>query len=244
MAGHSKWANIKRRKGAQDAARGKLFTKLIKEITVAARMGGPDPDANARLRQAIDKGRSNSMPRTTIGRAVKKGAGEVGGEDFETLTYEGYGPGGVAVLVQCLTDNRNRSAGDVRHAFARSACSLGRSGSVAYQSQQKAVFVVAHAAIDEESLMMTVLDAGGEDLVQEQDEWIVTAPFESCDSCRRAILGLGVDLKSSEITQVPDNTVDLSADDTSKLIGLLERLEDLDDVQEIYSNAVFSDEAL
>ncbi len=244
MAGHSKWANIKRRKGAQDAARGKLFTKLIKEITVAARMGGPDPDANARLRQAMDKGRSNSMPRTTIERAVKKGAGEVGGEDFETLTYEGYGPGGVAVLVQCLTDNRNRSAGDVRHAFARSACSLGSSGSVAYQFQQKAVFVVAHAAIDEESLMMTVLDAGGEDLVQEQDEWIVTAPFESYDSCRRAILGLGVDLKSSEITQVPDNTVDLSADDTSKLIGLLERLEDLDDVQEIYSNAVFSDEAL
>ncbi len=150
MAGHSKWANIKRRKGAQDVARGKLFTKLIKEITVAARMGGPDPDANPRLRQAIDKGRSNSMPRATIERAVKKGAGEVGGEDYETLTYEGYGPGGVAVLVQCLTDNRNRSAGDVRHAFGKSGCSLGSSGSVAYQFQQKAVFVVPFAAPEEE----------------------------------------------------------------------------------------------
>jgi len=244
VAGHSKWSNIKRRKGAQDVARGKLFTKLIKEIPLAARMGGPDPDANPRLRQAIDKGRSNSMPRLTIERAVKKGAGEVGGEDYETLTYEGYGPGGVAVLVQCLTDNRNRSAGEVRHAFAKSGCLLASSGSVAYQFQQKAVFVVAHAAIDEESLMMAVLEAGAEDLLQEEDEWIVTASFESYDSCRRAISQLGVELKSSEIIQVPDNSVDLSAEDTTKLIDLLERLEDLDDVQETYSNAVFSDDAL
>ncbi len=220
MAGHSKWANIKRRKGAQDVARGKLFTKLIKEITVAARMGGPDPDANPRLRQAIDKGRSNSMPRATIERAVKKGAGEVGGEDYETLTYEGYGPGGVAVLVQCLTDNRNRSAGDVRHAFGKSGCSLGSSGSVAYQFQQKAVFVVPFAAIDEEGLMMAVLEAGAEDLLQEEDEWIVTAPFESYDSCRRAILQLGVELKSSEIIQVPDNAVDLSSDFSTMFLVL------------------------
>jgi YebC/PmpR family DNA-binding regulatory protein len=240
VAGHSKWANIKRRKGAQDAVRGKLFTKLIKEIMVAAKMGGPDLDANARLRLAVDKAKSNSMPRKNIERAIAKAAGEAGGENYENLTYEGYGPAGVAVLVECLTDNRNRTSSDVKHAFSKSGGNLGAPGSVAYQFSKKAVFSVAREGVDEDTIMMAVLEAGGDDVSEEGDEWVVVAQVSDYETCRAALLALGVELKRAEITQIPDNDVAVSESDAKKVLRLLDHLDDLDDVQETYTNADLS----
>ncbi len=237
MSGHSKWSTIKRKKGAVDAKRGKLFTKLIKEIAVAAKMGDPNPDNNPRLRMAVDKARSNSMPRATIERAIAKASGELGGEDYENLTYEGYGPAGIAVLVECLTDNRNRTASEVKHAFAKAGGNLGASGSVAYQFRSMGVFTLAEAAIDEDTLMEAALDGGGEDVELEEGMWIVTCDRESYDSCKKALLALGVELASGELTRVPDNTIEISDADGAKLTRLLSALEDLDDVQDTYTNA-------
>jgi YebC/PmpR family DNA-binding regulatory protein len=239
VAGHSKWANIKRRKGAQDAVRGKLFTKLIKEIAVAAKIGGPDPDANPRLRLAVDKARSNSMPRATIERAIKKASGELQGDNYETLTYEGYGPGGVAVLVECLTDNRNRTASEVKHAFSKAGGNLGNSGSVAYLFQRVGVFTVPKDAMEEDDLMMAALEAGADDVEADEAEYIVTCPVEAYASCQKALKALELPIGRSELTQIPDNTVALSESDAEKVERLLSRLEDLDDVQETYTNAEF-----
>lgn len=243
MAGHSKWANIKRRKGAADAARGKLFTKLIKEITVAAKLGGPDPDANPRLRLAVDKARAQSMPKNTIERAIAKAAGEAGGENYENLTYEGYGPGGVAILVECLTDNRNRTASEVKHAFNKGGGNLGSSGSVSYLFQQKGEFALPSGDLDEDTVLAAALDGGGDDVRLEDDEWIVTCPFEAYDACKTALGELGVELARSEIVQIPETTVDISDEDARSLVKLLERLEDLDDVQETWTNASFDESA-
>ena len=245
MAGHSKWANIKRRKGAQDAKRGKLFTKLIKEITVAAKLGGGDIDANPRLRQAIDKAKANSMPRATIERAVAKGAGELGGEDFEELLYEGYGPGGVAIMVACLTDNRNRTASDVRHAFNKGGGNLGASGSVAYLFQDKGVFALPASAADEDDVMMAALDGGADDVESVGDEWSITCEPEDYEAVKGALIELleDEDLLRAELTKVPDNQVTLdTVDAAKKVMGLIDRLEDLDDVQETWTNADFSDD--
>ena len=242
MAGHSKWANIKRRKGAQDVARGKLFTKLIREITVAARLGGTDPEANPRLRQAVDKGRANSMPKNTIERAIAKGGGELVGDDYETLTYEGYGPGGVAILVQCLTDNRNRTASDVRYAFSKAGSAMATAGAVSYLFQRKGVFMVPVAAVDEDSIMMAALEAGADDVTDEGEEWCVVCESGAYDACREALEALDVGEISGEITQVPDNTVEVGGDDVDTLMRLLERLEDLDDVQETFTNADFPED--
>ena len=240
MAGHSKWANIKRRKGAQDVVRGKLFTKLIKEIMVAAKMGGPDLEANPRLRLAVDKAKSNSMPRKNIEKAIAKASGEVGGDNYETLTYEGYGPAGVAVLVECLTDNRNRTSSDVKHAFAKSGGNLGAPGSVAYQFDKKGIFTVGKASVDEDTIMMAVLDAGGDDITEEEDEWVVTCEVSAYEACRAALVEVESEIRSGEITQVPGNEVAVSEGDANKVMRLLERLEDLDDVQETYTNADLS----
>ncbi|HHO54438.1 MAG TPA: YebC/PmpR family DNA-binding transcriptional regulator [Deltaproteobacteria bacterium] len=243
MAGHSKWANIKRRKGAQDAARGKMFTKLIKEIQVAAKLGGGDLDANPRLRLAVDKAKGQSMPRNTIERAIEKATGEIGGDDYVELTYEGYGPGGVAILVACLTNNRNRSAADVKAVFNKMNASLGSPGSVAYQFQRKGQFRLSAEQIDEDTVLMAALEGGGEEVVADDGDWLVTSPFEAYDSCKQQLEGLGIEVKA-ELTQIPDTTISISTNEAVSLLKLLERLEDLDDVQETYTNADFDEEAL
>ena len=237
MSGHSKWSNIKRRKGAQDAVRGKVFTKLIKEIMVAAKMGGADLESNSRLRMAVDKAKSNSMPRNNIDRAIAKAAGDLKGDDYQELVYEGYGPGGVAILVECLTDNRNRTSSDVKHAFTKFGGNLGALGSVAYLFQQKGVFSIQKELIDEDSLLMVALDGGCEDVSEDGEMWVITCDREDYDSCKKALEGLEVELSTAELTRLPDNTVSLSEDDEDKLFRMMEHLEDLDDVQETYTNA-------
>jgi len=243
VAGHSKWANIKRRKGAVDAARGKLFTKLIKEITVAAKLGGPDLEANPRLRLAVDKAKGQSMPKATIERAIAKAAGDAGGESYENLTYEGYGPGGVAILVECLTDNRNRTASEVKHAFSKGGGNMGSTGSVSYMFQQKGEFALPSGDLDEDTVLSAALEGGGDDVRLDGDEWVVTCPFEAYDACKKALEQLGVDLLRSEIVQIPDTTVDISNEDAQALMKLIDRLEDLDDVQETWTNASFDESA-
>ena len=240
MAGHSKWANIKRRKGAQDAVRGKLFTKLIKEIMVAAKMGGGDLDANPRLRLAVDKAKSNSMPRKNIEKAIAKASGELGGENYETLMYEGYGPAGVAVLVECLTDNRNRTSSDVKHAFSKAGGNLGAPGSVAYQFSKKGVFTVSKVSADEDTIMMAVLEGGGDDVEDADEEWVVTCEANAYQDCRQALMDIDCDVVRGEITQIPDNEVVVSESDAAKVVRLLDHLDDLDDVQETYTNADLS----
>lgn len=242
MAGHSKWANIKRRKGAQDAVRGKLFTKLIKEIMVAAKMGGGDPDANPRLRLAVDKAKAKSMPKHTIERAVAKGSGDLKGDDFENLVYEGYGPGGVAIMVECLTDNRNRTASDVRSSFARGGGNLGASGSVSYMFEAKGIFTLPKSAGDEEDIIMAALEAGAEDVTDDDEVWTITSEFSEYEACKKAFTELAGDALTSEISKIPDNTVNVELEDARQLMRLLERLEDCDDVQETHTNADFSDE--
>ncbi len=236
MAGHSKWSNIKRRKGAQDAVRGRLFSKLIKEIAVAAKMGDPDPANNPRLRMAVDKARSNSLPKATIERAIAKASGELSGENYEEILYEGYGPGGVAVLVECLTDNRNRTSSEVRHAFTKAGGNLGTSGSVAYMFKRLGVFALPLDGVDEDTLMMEALEGGAEDVDQDDGMWIVTCPMEAYDQCKRALQGLDAGLERAELTRIPDNLVPVLTDDVAKIERLLERLDELDDVQETYSN--------
>ena len=237
MAGHSKWANIKRRKGAQDAVRGRLFTKLIKEIAVAAKMGDAEPANNPRLRMAVDKAKSNSMPKATIERAIAKASGDLSGASYEEILYEGYGPGGTAVLVECLTDNRHRSSSEVRHAFTKSGGNLGTSGSVGYLFQRQGVFAMAVEGVDEDTLMMEVLEGGADDVEQDEGLWIVTCPMEAYDSCKKALQELGVGLERAELTRIPDNLIPITKEDAEKVMRLLEHLDELDDVQETYSNA-------
>lgn len=244
MAGHSKWANIQHRKGAQDAKRGKLFTRLIREITTAARMGGGDPGANARLRLAIDKGLAANMPKDTVERAVKRGSGELEGQDFEEIRYEGYAPGGVAVMVDCMTDNRNRTVAEVRHAFSKHGGNLGADGSVAYLFSQ--VGVISYpAGSDDEKIMEAALEAGAEDVVVNDDGSVdvLTSPDEF-HSVRDFMAGGGLEPESAEVTMRASTSVELGVDDAGSVLKLLDALEDLDDVQMVYSNADFPDEVL
>ncbi|MCH8959597.1 MAG: YebC/PmpR family DNA-binding transcriptional regulator [Proteobacteria bacterium] len=244
MAGHSKWANIQHRKGAQDKKRGKLFTKLIREITIAARMGGPDPDANPRLRTAIDKARGQSMPKDNIERAVKRGSGDTEGADYEEVRYEGYGPGGVAVIVDCLTDNRNRTVAEVRHAFAKYGGNLGADGSVAYLFNHVGQISLAGGA-DEDRVMEVALEAGAEDVIGNDDSSfdVITDPQEF-EAIRNALAAAGLEAESSEITHRASTSAELGEEDAARMIKLLEVLEDLDDVQNVYSNADISEEIL
>ncbi len=244
MAGHSKWANIKRRKGAQDAIRGKLFTKLIREITTAARMGGPDPDANPRLRSAIDKARSNSMPRDNIKRAIDKGAGNLEGVDYEEIRFEGYGAGGVAVIVECLTDNRNRATGDVRHAFSKNNGNLGTTGCVGYMFNKKGVIRVPVEGVDEDELMMAALDAGAEDVTNEEDVFEVITDFPDFDSCLAAIKEAGFEPSESEATWIADTDAPVEGKQARAVLKMVDMLEDLDDVQNVYTNADIDDATL
>ena len=211
---------------------------------VAAKIGGPDPDSNPRLRMAVDKAKSNSMPKANIERAIAKGSGELEGADYENLVYEGYGPGGVAVLVECLTDNRNRTSSEVRHAFTKHGGNLGTSGSVAYLFSQKSVFTLPGEAVDEDTLMMAALDGGADDIELVDGEWQITAAFEGYATCREALEELGVGEVKGETTRLPDTQVEVSTDDAAKLFKLLARLEDLDDVQDTYTNADFDEAAL
>jgi YebC/PmpR family DNA-binding regulatory protein len=242
MAGHSKWANIQHRKGAQDKKRGKIFTKLIREITVAARMGGDDPDTNPRLRLAIDKALASNMPKDTIERAIKRGAGNLEGVNVEEITYEGYGPGGVAVLVKCMTDNRNRTINEVRHTFSKAGGHLGTEGSVAYLFAERGRISFA-AGADENKIMEVVLEAGAEDVIVNDDTSIdvITMP-DTFAIVKTAIEKAKLAFESAMVTMLPTTKVDLDKEHAEKVLKMIEVLEDLDDVQEVHTNAEVSDE--
>ena len=244
MAGHSKWANIQHRKGAQDVKRGKLFTKLIREITVAARVGDPDPASNPRLRLAVDKALSGNMTKDTIERAIKRGSGAQEGENFEEVRYEGYGPGGVAVMVDCVTDNRNRTVAEVRHAFSKAGGNLGTDGSVAYQFTKAGVLSYPSGS-DEDQIMEAALEAGAEDVLGNDDGSVdvLTEPDQFVD-IKEAMVAASLEPEQAEVTMRADNTQSLGLDEAEKMIRLLDRLEDLDDVQNVYSNADISEDVL
>jgi YebC/PmpR family DNA-binding regulatory protein len=245
VSGHSKWSTIKRKKGANDAKRGKIFTKLIKEITVAAKMGGGDPDGNPRLRSAVTAAKSENMPKDNIERAIKKGIGDLDGAVYEEILYEGYGPGGVAVLVETMTDNKNRTVADIRHYFAKSNGNLGESGCVAWMFDKRGVIEVDAEGVDEEELMDMAIEAGAEDVVEDETTFqILTAPedfSEVVDSLEKS----GVKTVEASISMVPKNTVDVTEDNVANsLIKLLDNLEDHDDVQKVHANFDIAEEIM
>jgi YebC/PmpR family DNA-binding regulatory protein len=245
VSGHSKWSTIKRKKGAVDAKRGKIFTKLIKEITVAARIGGGDAEANPRLRTAVAAAKTENMPKDNIERAIKKGTGELEGAVYEEISYEGYGPAGVAVLVDCMTDNKNRTVADIRHFFSKSGGNLGEFGCVSWMFDKKGLILVDRAIISEDELMGFALEAGADDVVEEESEYqVLTAP-EDFDAVREALVEKGVAFLEASIAMIPKNTVDiLDAKSAKQILKLLENLEDHDDVQNVYANFDIPDEIM
>jgi len=244
MAGHSKWANIQHRKGAQDKKRGKLFTKLIREITVAARMGGGDMNANPRLRLAVDKAKAQSMPKDNIERAIKKGSGDLDGADFMELRYEGYGPGGTAVMVDCMTDNKNRTVAEVRHAFSKFGGNLGADGSVGYMFEHVGTLVYPPGS-DEDAIMEAAIEAGASDILVDSDKSIevLTEPAEF-EKVRDAMRKSGHRPEEAELTMRAANNIELDLQNAGSMVKMLEMLEDLDDVQNVYSNADIPDDVL
>lgn len=244
MAGHSKWANIKRRKGAQDAKRAKVFTKLIKEITVAAREGGPDPDGNPRLRLAIQNAKGANMPKDTIERAINKGAG-ADGADYQEVTYEGYAPHGVAVFVECTTDNLNRTVSSVRSLFNKYGGSLGKNGSVEYMFDRKGVFSFKiPEGLDEEEFMLEVIDAGAEDVEFEEGYVQVTCAMEDFGSVQQKLDEMNIEVENAELQRIPANTLELDNDAFVSVMKLIEALEDDDDVARVYHNMEVSEEQM
>ena len=241
MAGHSKWANIQHRKKAQDAKRGKLFTRLIREITVAARMGGSDVDANARLRLAVEKGLAANMPKDTVTRAIKRGASELDSENYEEIRYEGYGPGGAAILVDCMTDNRNRTVAEIRHAFTKYNGNLGTSGSVAYMFSATGV-IQFPAGTDEDAVMEAALECGVDDVITDDDGSleVIVSP-ESFIAAKAALQAAGLPIERAEITMRASTTSSLSSKEGESMLKLLDALDELDDVQNVYSNADIPD---
>jgi YebC/PmpR family DNA-binding regulatory protein len=244
MAGHSKWANIQHRKGRQDAKRGKLFTKLIREVTIAAKLGGGDPDANPRLRAAIDGAKSQSMPKDTIERAIKRGAGGDDSGNLDEIRYEGYGPGGVAVMVDCMTDNKNRTVAEVRHAFSKCGGNLGTDGSVSYLFN-KVGLISYPSGMDEDALMEAALEAGAEDVVSNEDGSIdiITAADDLVD-VKEALVSANLEPENAEVTMQASTSSALEQKGAETMLRLLDMLEDLDDVQKVYSNADISEEVL
>lgn len=241
MAGHSKWANIKHKKAKEDAKRGKVFTRLIRELTVAARSGGSDVDSNPRLRLAIAKAQAENMPKDTMERAIKRGAGELEGVQMEEVRFEGYGPGGVAIMVDCLTDNNNRTVSEVRHAFSKMGGNLGTSGSVAFQFEERGVLFF-ESVQDEDALMEAALEAGADDIVMEGGSAeVLTAP-ENYAAVYEALTAAGFTPDESEVTMRAQNLSPVSLDDADKVMRLIERLEELDDTQSVYTNADFPEE--
>jgi len=244
MAGHSKWANIKHRKAAQDAKRGKVFTKLIRELVVAAKAGGPNPEDNPRLRAAVDKALGANMKKDTMEKAIQRGAGGAEGENYEEVTYEGYGVGGVAVLVECLTDNRNRTVGDVRHTFTKRGGNLGTDGSVAYLFTKMGQISYPPGS-DEDKILELAIEAGAEDVVTNDDGSIdVLTAWETFTAVKDAMIAAEFESEQAEVTRIASTTVALDLSGAEKIIGLVEQLEDLDDVQNVYTNADISVEVL
>jgi YebC/PmpR family DNA-binding regulatory protein len=237
VAGHNKWSKIKRKKAANDAKRGAQFTKLIREITVAAREGGGSPEFNARLRLAVDTAKAASMPAENIERAIKKGTGELEGVSYEETTYEGYGPGGVALFIECLTDNTNRAVADVRHALSKYDGSLGTDGSVAWQFDRKGQIVIDASRYTEEAVFEAALEAGAEDIAGDGEEFVVTCDISDFATVQDAIRAAGIETVSAEVTRMPKNEVPVAGKDAEKLLALVDMLEDLDDVQKVHSNA-------
>ncbi len=244
MAGHSKWANIQHRKGAQDAKRGKLFTKFIREITVAAKEGGSDPTNNPRLRAAIDKALNGNMTRDVIERATKRGAGELEGVSYEEIRYEGYGPSGIAIMLDCLTDNRNRTVAAVRNVFTKRGGNMGTDGSVAYLFNKKGIISFPEGS-DEDAIMEAALESGAEDIVTNEDSSIdVFTDPEDYSEVKDALVKAGLEANSSEVTMHPDVTVTLDVKDAEKALAMIDAFEDLDDVQDVYTNADFTAEVM
>lgn len=247
MAGHSKWANIKHKKAREDAKKGKIFTKIARQITLAAREGGGDPEANFKLRLAINKARTVNMPNENIERAIARGTGALESDNFEEVTYEGYGPGGVAILVEAATDNRNRTASEVRHTFSKNGGNLGETGCVAWMFETKGLIIIQSeegAAVDEDEVMMAALEAGAEDVRVEEDAIeIITAP-EDLEAVEKGLKAAGFQVASAEVTMLPQNTVAVEGEEAQRVLKLIDALEDLDDVQEVYTNADIPDALL
>ncbi|MDQ0202685.1 YebC/PmpR family DNA-binding transcriptional regulator [Pectinatus haikarae] len=243
MSGHSKWANIKRKKGANDAIRGKVTTKIGREITVAVRMGGGDPIGNMRLKLALSKAKANNIPKDNIQRAIQKGLGAADGSNYEEFVYEGYGPGGSAVMLDIMTDNRNRTAADIRHLFSKFGGNLGETGCVGWMFKQKAVFLIDKESYDDEEALMTIaLDAGAEDFKAEEDSFEITAEPNDFDAVMQVLEDNKIDTVQAEITMVPDTTVALTGKDADKMLALVDALEEHDDVQNVYGNYEIEEE--
>ena len=243
MSGHSKWANIKHRKGKMDAVRGKVTTKIGREITIAVRMGGSDPIGNSRLKLALQKARTNNVPKDNIQRAIQKGLGAMDGASFEEISYEGYGPAGVAVFVDVLTDNRNRTAADVRHLFSKYGSNLGESGCVGWMFNRRGLLTIEKSKdVTEDDLMMLALEAGADDVRDEDDVFEVLTDPAALDAVETALTEAGITIAGAEITMIPDTTIALDGDDADKMEKLIEALEDLDDVQDVFSNADLPEE--
>jgi YebC/PmpR family DNA-binding regulatory protein len=244
MAGHSKWKQIKHYKAATDAKRGALFTKLIREITVAAKFGGGDPGSNARLRTAIDAAKAKSMPKENIERAIKKGTGELEGESYSELTYEGYGPGGVAIIIEALTDNPTRTVAEVRHKFSKLGGNLGATNSVGYMFDRKGQIYLDAVGLEEDAAMEIALEAGAEDLVREDDAYVVTTGPAEFHAVRSALEEKGLKIEEAELAMLPKNTVRVEGSDAQAVLKLVEALEDLDDVQKVWANFDVDESAL
>ncbi len=242
MSGHSKWSTIKHKKGAADAKRGKIFSKLIKEITVAARMGGGDPDSNPRLRTAVQAAKGENMPKDNIERAIKKGTGELEGVNYEESIYEGYGPGGAAVLIESLTDNKNRAVADIRHIFSKNGGSLGENGCVAWMFDKKGYINIERDAIDEETLMEAAIDAGAEDVREDETYFEIISEPQDFESVKAAIHRAEISCIVAEVTMLPRSTTNLKGKNAEQMIRLMEALEDCDDVQKAYTNADIPEE--
>ncbi len=244
MSGHSKWHTIKHKKGALDAKRGKLFTKIIREMTIAARIGGGDPDANPRLRTAVDKAKGSNMPADNITRAIKKGTGELEGTTYEDMVLEGYGPGGVAILVEGTTDNRNRTVSEIRHIFTKHGGNLGGAGSVAYMFKPKGVIAIAAEKTTEDKLMEIALDAGADDIVTEAEGFTVYTTQQTFEAVREAIKKAGIEPDEAEVKKLADNTIALEGAKAQQLLKLVEFLDDHDDVQNVWDNSDISEKEM
>ncbi len=244
MSGHSRWSTIKRKKGAADAKRGKVFTKIIKEITVAARMGGGDIDGNPRLRAAVVNARANNLPKDTVDRAIKKGIGDLDGESYEEVIYEGFGPGGVAIMIECLTDNRNRTAPEIRHTMGKRGGNLGATGCAAHSFSRKGQLLLGAEGVDEDSLMMATLDAGADDLLNNGEEFQVLTELASLETVREALEKQGFAIREYGPTRIATVTTPIEGHAAESLLKLIEALEDNDDVQNVYANFELSDEEM
>ena len=244
MSGHSKWSTIKHKKGAADAKRGKIFTKVIKEITVAARIGGGDVDGNPRLRLAVQKAKEVNMPQENLIRAIKKGTGELEGVQYQEISYEGYGPGGVAIFMEVMTDNKNRTIGELRAALDKNGGNMGENGCVAWIFEKKGIITIMISEKDEEELLELVMDAGGDDLQTVDDYYEITTSVESFESVRKAIENSGLKVQSAQLTRIPQNTVNVEEKNCKSLLRLMDMLEDHDDIQKLYSNFDITDELM